>query len=75
MARYWTSRQIAARLDVTATERHMSIAADFISQLSYELPATRKLLARVPTERGPRKPHPKSWRSDIWRSWWHAAPE
>jgi uncharacterized damage-inducible protein DinB len=38
----------------------MSIAEDFISELSYELPATRKLLARIPAEKGPWKPHPKS---------------
>jgi hypothetical protein len=38
----------------------MSIASDFISELSYELPATRRLLARVPADKGPWKPHPKS---------------
>lgn len=38
----------------------MTIAADFLSELSYELPATRKLLARVPAASGPWKPHPKS---------------
>ena len=38
----------------------MSIAGDFTSELGYELPATRKLLARVPTDKGPWKPHPKS---------------
>lgn len=38
----------------------MSIAEDFLSELSYELPATRKLLARVPVDKGPWKPHPKS---------------
>lgn len=38
----------------------MSIAQDFTSELDYELPATRRLLERVPTEKGPWKPHPKS---------------
>lgn len=38
----------------------MSIAEDFISELDYELPATRRLLERVPSDKGPWKPHPKS---------------
>ena len=38
----------------------MSIAEDFISELGYELPATRRLLERVPSDKGPWKPHPKS---------------
>lgn len=38
----------------------MSIAQDFISELDYELPATRRLLERVPSDKGPWKPHPKS---------------
>ena len=38
----------------------MTIARDFISELGYELPATRKLLERVPTEKGRWKPHPRS---------------
>ena len=38
----------------------MSIAEDFISELDYELPSSRKVLARVPGDRGAWKPHPRS---------------
>ena len=38
----------------------MSIAQDFISELDYEMPATRRLIERVPDEKGRWKPHPKS---------------
>jgi len=38
----------------------MSIVQDFISELDYELPATRRLLERVPSDKGAWKPHPKS---------------
>lgn len=38
----------------------MSLAQDFMSELDYELPATRKLLERVPGDRGQWRPHPKS---------------
>ena len=38
----------------------MSIADDFISELGYELPATRKVIERVPGERGAWKIHPRS---------------
>jgi len=38
----------------------MSIAQDFIAELDYELPATRRLLERVPSDKGGWKPHPKS---------------
>ena len=38
----------------------MTIASDFIAELGYELPATRRLLERVPNGKGPWKPHPKS---------------
>lgn len=38
----------------------MSIAQYFISELDYELPATRRLLERVPSDKGQWKPHPKS---------------
>lgn len=38
----------------------MSIATDFIVELKNELPATRRLLDRVPDGKGPWKPHPKS---------------
>src|SRR5687767_9771903 len=38
----------------------MSLAAAFISELEYELPNTRRLLERVPGDKGPWKPHPKS---------------
>ena len=37
-----------------------SLAGKFISELSYELPATRALLERVPDGKGPWKPHSKS---------------
>ena len=38
----------------------MSIAQDFLAELDDELPATRRLLERVPGDKGPWKPHPKS---------------
>lgn len=38
----------------------MSLAGAFISELEYELPNTRRLLERVPDDKGPWKPHPKS---------------
>jgi uncharacterized damage-inducible protein DinB len=38
----------------------MSIAQEFIKELDYELPASRKLMARVPTEHAAWKPHPRS---------------
>ena len=38
----------------------MSIAQDFISELDYEMPATRKVIERVPGDKGPWKPHQKS---------------
>lgn len=37
-----------------------TIAETFLAELSYELPATRSLLERVPDGKGPWKPHPKS---------------
>ena len=38
----------------------MTIAQEFIKELDYELPASRKLMSRVPTEHAAWKPHPKS---------------
>jgi uncharacterized damage-inducible protein DinB len=38
----------------------MPIADEFIVELGYELPATRRLLERVPNGKGAWKPHPKS---------------
>lgn len=38
----------------------MSIATDFIAELQNELPATRRVLERVPDGKGPWKPHSKS---------------
>ena len=38
----------------------MSTALDFISELSYELRATRRVIERVPTEKGEWKIHPRS---------------
>jgi uncharacterized damage-inducible protein DinB len=38
----------------------MPIANAFLAELGYELPATRRLLERVPDGRGSWKPHPKS---------------
>ena len=38
----------------------MPIANEFIAELGYELPATRRLLERVPNGKGSWKPHPKS---------------
>lgn len=39
----------------------MSIAAAFLAELDQEMPPTRRLLERVPTEKGEWKPHPKSF--------------
>ena len=38
----------------------MTIGQDFLAELDYELPATRKVIERVPSEKGAWKPHPKS---------------
>ena len=38
----------------------MSTAQDFISELGYELPATRKVIERVPSEKGHWRIHPRS---------------
>ena len=39
----------------------MSIAESFIAELDVEMPTTRRLLERVPGEKGDWKPHPKSF--------------
>lgn len=39
----------------------MSIAAALLPELDQEMAATRRLLERVPGDRGPWKPHPKSF--------------
>ena len=36
------------------------LADDFLEELDYELPATRRVLERVPTDKGKWKPHPIS---------------
>ena len=38
----------------------MTVAQEFLAELDYELTATRRLLERVPGEKGSWKPHPKS---------------
>lgn len=38
----------------------MTIAEEFLKELDYELPATRRAIERVPSEKGPWKPHPRS---------------
>jgi uncharacterized damage-inducible protein DinB len=38
-----------------------SIADAFLAELDQEMPTTRRLLERVPTEKGEWKPHPKSF--------------
>jgi hypothetical protein len=38
----------------------MSIASDFMTEFDEEVPATRKLIERVPLDKGAWKPHPKS---------------
>ena len=38
-----------------------SIGQGFVSELDVEMPATRRLLERVPGEKGEWKPHPKSF--------------
>jgi uncharacterized damage-inducible protein DinB len=39
----------------------MSIAEGLLPQFDQEMATTRKLLARVPSDKGPWKPHPKSF--------------
>lgn len=39
----------------------MSIASAFLEELDVEMPTTRRLLERVPGEKGDWKPHPKSF--------------
>lgn len=39
----------------------MSIAKTLLSELDQEMPTTRRLLERVPTDKGPWKPHEKSF--------------
>lgn len=39
----------------------MSVAQEFLAEFDGEMPSTRKLLERVPGERGAWKPHPKSF--------------
>lgn len=39
----------------------MSIASAFLAELDVEMPTTRRLLERVPGEKGDWKPHPKSF--------------
>lgn len=38
----------------------MSLAADFAAELGYELPAARRVIERVPADKGQWKPHPRS---------------
>jgi uncharacterized damage-inducible protein DinB len=38
----------------------MTIGEEFLKELDYELPATRRAIERVPSEKGPWKPHPRS---------------
>lgn len=38
----------------------MPIADEFLKELDYELPATRRAIERVPSDKGPWKPHPRS---------------
>lgn len=37
-----------------------SVAQEFLKELDYELPATRRVIERFPTDKGPWKPHPRS---------------
>jgi uncharacterized damage-inducible protein DinB len=39
----------------------MSMAEKLVAEFDREMPPTRKLLERVPSEKGPWKPHPKSF--------------
>lgn len=39
----------------------MSLAESFVAELDQEMPPTRRLLERVPGDRGAWKPHPKSF--------------
>ena len=43
------------------TKTVTSIAQAFIAELDMEMPPTRRLLERVPSEKGEWKPHPKSF--------------
>lgn len=39
----------------------MTVAQEFLAEFDGEMPSTRKLLERVPSDRGSWKPHPKSF--------------
>jgi uncharacterized damage-inducible protein DinB len=39
----------------------MSVAQEFLAEFDGEMPSTRKVLERVPSDRGAWKPHPKSF--------------
>lgn len=39
----------------------MSISQSFLAELEQEMPPTRRLLERVPGDKGDWKPHPKSF--------------
>jgi uncharacterized damage-inducible protein DinB len=45
----------------TPTKQAQGIALAFIAELDTEMPPTRRLLERVPSDKGDWKPHPKSF--------------
>jgi uncharacterized damage-inducible protein DinB len=46
---------------MTATNNVSPIAASFLAEMDMEMPTTRRLLERVPSEKGAWKPHAKSF--------------
>ena len=47
--------------NVPSTSAPGSISRSFLAELDMEMPTTRRLLERVPSDRGAWKPHPKSF--------------
>src|SRR5262245_38379799 len=49
------------RVMTIPTKQAQGIASAFIAELDAEMPPTRRLLERVPSDKGDWKPHPKSF--------------
>ena len=55
------TRRITSESSTAAQEPAMSIAESLLPELDQEMTTTRRLLERVPSDRGHWKPHPKSF--------------
>ena len=52
---------LAATHSLTLTPNPMTIAGTLLPEFDQEMTTTRRLLERVPTDKGPWRPHPKSF--------------